>query len=486
MTTEPATEETTASPSPRLAAVVLAAGMGKRMRSKLPKVLHRIAGVPLVEHVVRAVAPLAPARTVLVVGHGGEQVQAVMGSGYEYVTQAQQLGTGHAVLQARAAVAGQADTVLVLYGDSPLLRSTTLADLVRLHHSRPGVRATILTCIAEDPTGYGRIIRDANGEVLDIIDERVATPEQRALKETNSGIYCFDSAWLWPRLAELPVHPGAGEYYLTDMIAVAIREQPGSVQTFQVSGMEEVAGINNRVQLAEADLVIRNRIRTRWMLEGVTMIDPATTYIDVDVTLGQDTILYPGCYLQGQTRVGADCRLGPQARLVDAVVGDGCVVGTSLLEDCVVEDGVDIGSFNHLRPGAYLSTGVHLGNFAEVKNSRLGRNVSQGHFSYIGDAEVGDNTNIGAGTITANFNNGVKNRTQIGPNVFIGSDSVLIAPVEVGAGAQTGAGAVVNKDVPPGALVVGVPARVIRWLNGGPPERGGPAAPPREGSDPPA
>jgi bifunctional UDP-N-acetylglucosamine pyrophosphorylase/glucosamine-1-phosphate N-acetyltransferase len=477
MNMEQPTEEHAPSPPPTLAAVILAAGMGKRMRSTLPKVLHRIAGVPLVGHVLRAIAPLTPTRTVLIVGHGGEQVQATIGPGPEYVFQAQQLGTAHAVLQARAAVEGQVDTVLVLYGDSPLLRSATLQELVSLHHARPETRVSMLTCVTPDPYGYGRIIRDAAGQVLDIVEEKVATPEQRAILEINSGIYCFDADWLWPRLAALPLHPGAGEYYLTDMIAVAIAEAPGSVQALALTGMEETAGINNRVQLAMADGLMRDRLREHWMLEGVTLIDPRSIYIDADVILGQDTILYPGCYLEGRTRVGAGCRLGPQAHLVDAMVGNDCVIGTSLLEGCTVEPGVDIGSFNHLRPGAYLATGVHLGNFAEVKNSRLGPHVAQGHFSYIGDADIGADTNIGAGTVTANFDRiaGRKHRTVVGVGADIGVDSLLVAPVEIGAGAKTGAGSVVTKDVPPGALVYGVPARVVRQLAPGPPSDNGPA-----------
>jgi bifunctional UDP-N-acetylglucosamine pyrophosphorylase / glucosamine-1-phosphate N-acetyltransferase len=459
MRTEPPTEEQIPAGAGRLAAVILAAGMGKRMRSRLPKVLHRIAGAPLVAHVLGAVAPLRPSQTALVVGHGGDQVRAAVGDRVGYVTQAEQLGTGHAVLQARAALEGRTRSVLVLYGDSPLLQSDTLATLVALHEAQPGARVTMLTCVATDPTGYGRIIRDADGAILDIVEERVATPEQRAITEINSGIYCFDSAWLWPRLAALPVHAGAGEYYLTDMIGVAIAEAPNSVQALCLAGEEETAGINDRVQLAEAEAIIRDRIRTRWLREGVTMIDPGATYIDVDVTLGQDTILYPGCYLEGQTRVGADCRIGPNAHLVDAVVGDRCVVGASLLEGCELEADVDVGSFNHLRRAAYLSSGVHLGNFAEVKNARLGPHVAMGHFSYVGDATIGARTNVGAGVITANFDGARKHHSDVGADVFLGSDTVLRAPVAIGDGAATGAGSVVTHDVEPGALVVGAPAR---------------------------
>ncbi len=463
MTSDSLTEQPPPEATGDLAAVVLAAGMGTRMKSRLPKVLHPLAGVPLVAHVLRALAPLTPARTVLVVGHGGDRVQAALGPAYTYVTQEPQQGTGHAVLQAQAALADHHGPVLVLYGDTPLLQSATLTALVARHRAQPGTRVTMLTSHAADPTGYGRVLRDAAGRVTDIVEERVATPAQRAIGEINSGLYCFDGAWLWPRLADLPIHPGANEYYLTDMIAVAVAEAAGSVETLALDDIDEVAGINNRVQLAEADRVLRDRIRRHWMLAGVTLLDPATTYIDADVTLGRDTTLYPGCLLEGHTTVGDDCRLGPSARLVHATVGDGCTVGMSLLESCTLEAGVDVGSFNHLRPGAYLSSGVHLGNFAEVKNSHLGPKVAVGHFSYLGDADVGAGTNIGAGTITVNLGaDGQKHRTTIGAGAFIGCDSLLIAPVTVGPGAMTGAGAVVNHDVAPDTLVVGMPARPIR------------------------
>jgi len=463
MTSDPLTEQPPPESAGDLAAVILAAGMGTRMKSRLPKVLHPLVGLPLVGHVLRALAPLAPARTVLVVGHGGEQVQAALGPAYTYVTQQPQQGTGHAVLQAHSALAAHHGPLLVLYGDTPLLQPATLTALVARHRAQPGTRVTLLTSHAADPSGYGRVLRDAAGRVTDIVEERVATPAQRALQEINSGLYCFDSAWLWPRLAALPRHPGAGEYYLTDMIAVASAEAAGSVATLALDDMDEVAGINNRVQLAEADRVLRDRIRRYWMLAGVTLLDPATTYIDADVTLGQDTTLYPGCILEGATTVGDDCRLGPNARLIHATVGDSCTVGMSLLEHCTLEAGVDVGSFNHLRPGAYLSSGVHLGNFAEVKNSHLGPQVAMGHFSYLGDADVGAGTNIGAGTITVNLGaDGQKHRTTIGAGAFIGSDSLLIAPVTVGPGAMTGAGAVVNHDVAPDTLVVGMPARPLR------------------------
>jgi bifunctional UDP-N-acetylglucosamine pyrophosphorylase/glucosamine-1-phosphate N-acetyltransferase len=466
-----------------LAAVILAAGLGKRMRSKLPKVLHPLVGQPLIGHVLRALAPLAPARTVLVVGHGGERVRATVGDTVEYVEQREQLGTGHAALQARPLLDGAVETVLVLYGDSPLIRSETLAQMIALHRATPGAHVTMLTCRTDTPYGYGRIIRDLGGRVAHIVEERVATEEQKDIREVNSGFYCFDSAWLWPRLAALPFHGTTGEIFLTDMIDLAVSEAPESVQTVTVEGLEQASGINSRAQLAEAERMLRDQIRLHWMDEGVTIVDPPSTFIGLDVEIGQDTILHPGTHLEGATRIGADCVIGPMARIVDSTIGEACRIGMSLIEQSTLEAGVDVGSFNHLRPGAYLSSGVHLGNFAEVKASRLGPHVAMGHFSYVGDATVGANTNIGAGTITVNFGRGAheKGRTTIGEGVFIGSDTLLVAPLTVGEGAQTGAGSVVTKDVAPYTLVVGLPARAIRKLT---PPDAGPAAPSPQDGDP--
>lgn len=472
MTLDPSIEPVSAPPatpaagSGSLATVILAAGLGKRMRSKLPKVLHPLVGQPLIGHVLRALAPLTPARTVVVVGHGGDLVRAAVGPAAEYVEQREQLGTGHAALQARPLLDGAVETVLVLYGDSPLIRTDTLARMIALHRATPGAHVTMLTCRTETPYGYGRIIRDLEGRVARIIEERVATEEEKEIREVNSGFYCFDSAWLWPRLAALPFHGSTGEIFLTDMIDLAVRESPKSVQTVTVEGLAEASGINSRAQLAEAERMLRDQIRLHWMDEGVTLVDPPSTFIGLDVTIGQDTILHPGTHLEGITRIGSDCEIGPMARIVNSTVGEGCRIGMSLIEGSTLEAGVDVGSFNHLRPGAYLSTGVHLGNFAEVKASRLGPQVAMGHFSYIGDANIGAHTNIGAGTITVNFNRGSheKGQTTIGEGVFIGSDTLLVAPVTVGEGAQTGAGSVVTKDVAPYTLVVGLPARAIRKL----------------------
>ena len=459
-----------------LAAVVLAAGLGTRMRSKLPKVLHPLVGVPLVRHVLRALTPLQPTRTVLVVGYGAEQVQATVGDSVEYVEQREQLGTGHAALQAAPLLADHLGTVLLLYGDAPLIRPATLAALLARHTANPQTRVTMLTCRTNTPFGYGRIQRDAEGRVAGIIEERVATDEERRITEINSGFYCFDSAWLWPRLAALPFHEGTGEIFLTDMIDVAVREDRNSIETLLVEGLEEAAGINSRVQLAEAERVARDRLRTYWMDAGVTLVDPATTYISLDVQIGQDTIIHPGTHLEGQTQIGPDCVIGPMARIVSSTIGARCQVGMSLIEESSLADDVDVGSFNHVRPGSQLQSHVHLGNFAEVKGTLLGPGVKMGHMSYIGNATVGAETNIAAGTITANFaSDGSKSHTTIGAGVFLGVDTLIVAPRTIGDGAVTGAGAVVTKDVAPHTLVVGMPARMVRHL-----------PPPSDAASPPA
>ena len=473
-----------------LAVVVLAAGLGKRMASRQPKVLHRLAGLPLAAHVLRAVAPLKPTRTVLVVGHGSDRVRAALGDTYgpsgslpiEYAEQPQQLGTGHAVHMAKPTLDGYRGPVLVLYGDAPLLRTATLSALVGRHRqARPHI--TMLTCIASDPTGYGRVVRDNAQRVLEVVEEKNATLVQRAISEINSGVYVFDSEWLWPHLGKIELSP-QGEYFLTDLVGMAIREEraaassgrhmsgngsggsgsSGSVITFTQEGLDEAMGINSRAQLAQAEQIVQDQLRQALLDSGVTMMLPDTVYLGMDVQVGPDTVLYPGVILEGSTRVGSNCVLGPNTHIVDSTVGDECRIVSSMIEQSTIERGVDVGPYSHVRPGTRLSEGVHLGNFVEVKGSTLGPGVHSGHFSYLGDATIGEGTNIGAGTVTANFDSATrrKNKTVIGKNAFIGVDTMIVAPREIGDGAATGAGSVVTKDVPPRTLVVGVPAKPLR------------------------
>lgn len=448
--------EQAASAIGRLGVVILAAGQGTRMRSRLPKVLHPVAGRPMVLFALDAVSGWVETKPVLVVGHGADQVRAVLGDRVVYAVQQPQLGTGHAVMQARQRLEGHCDTVLVLYADMPLLRDTTLRSLVAAHAEQRDP-VTMLTCLRDDSMGFGRVLRDSSGFVTAIVEEAHATPEQLAVRELNPGVYCFNGTWLWDHLPRLAVSP-KGEYYLTDLVTMAVSEGH-HVRGIPMADPVEAYGINTRVHLSYAEAVARQRIRQALMLSGVTIVDPASTYIDAGVIVGLDTILYPNTHLNGSTRIGEDCRIGPNSILRDALVGDRCHLLAAVVEEAQLENDVSVGPFAHLRKGAYLASGVHMGNFGEVKNSRLGPGTKMGHFSYLGDAQVGPNVNIGAGTITCNFDGVQKQSTIIDEDAFIGSDTMLVAPVRVGKGAKTGAGSVVTHDVAPGTVVYGVPAR---------------------------
>jgi len=440
-----------------LTIIILAAGKGTRMKSDLPKVMHPVVGWPMVRHVWQTAQALDPAAVAVVIGYGAELVRRALGEGVTYVVQEEQLGTAHAVRQAMEAVAGRAQTVLVLYGDTPLIRPETLRRLVA-HHEAAKAAVTILSFYPDDPTGYGRILRDADGRVLAIVEEKVATPEQKTIAEANAGILCVRDEWLWPNLTRIERRP-AGEYYLTDLVALA-RRGGEPVAALPADDPLEVIGLDTRLKLARAEAEMRRRINERWLQSGVTLIHPETTYIEAGVEIGSDTVIWPNTFLQGKTRIGQGCTIGPGAVIRDSVVGDGCRVELSVLEEAIMEEGSDIGPFGHLRRGAHLGPGVHMGNFGEVKNSYLGPGVKMGHFSYLGDATVGAGANIGAGTVTCNYDGERKHRTIIGEEAFIGSDTMLVAPVRVGDGAKTGAGAVVTHDVPPGKVAYGVPARV--------------------------
>ena len=456
------------------ATVVLAAGKGTRMRSELPKVLHQVAGLPLLAHVLNAIEaiPDAPAfaslqttlsghRPVVVVGYGAEHIAANFGEHCHYALQEQQLGTGHAVLMARDeidALDPRPDIVLVCYGDTPLVTAEVLARVLAEHRARQAA-VTFLTGMAQLPSDYGRVVRDGQGNVREIVEVRRASEQQKSIREVNSGVYCFQRAWLWPALENLPRNP-SGEYYLTDLVGIAAAQ--GQVVATVAGELDETVGINDRVQLAEIEQLLRRRILERHMYAGVTIVDPVTTYIGAGVEIGRDTIILPGTMITGDTRIGSSCRIGPGATIENSTLGNGCVVRQSVLEETTFEDGVNIGPFSHCRHGAYLARNVHMGNFGEVKNSYIGRETAMHHFSYIGDATLGEAVNVGAGTITCNYDGVRKNRTIIGDGAFIGSDTMLVAPVTVGEHAITGAGSVVKHDVPPGAVVAGVPARLLR------------------------
>ncbi|HNT54887.1 MAG TPA: bifunctional UDP-N-acetylglucosamine diphosphorylase/glucosamine-1-phosphate N-acetyltransferase GlmU [Anaerolineaceae bacterium] len=439
--------------------IILAAGQGVRMRSTLPKVLHAIGGRPLLQHVLLAVAGAGLTEPVVVVGHGAEAVRTVAGGAVRCVTQLQQLGTANAVQAAEELLSGKTDLVLVVNGDMPLLTSATLSRLVDLQRENPGP-LTLLTLITPDPRGFGRIVRDAAGAVQAIVEEAQATPEQLAITELNAGAYCFRASWLWDALRSIPLSP-KGEYYLTDTVSLAVSSGL-SVQAVCLADPVEAMGINTRIHLAEAEALLRRRVNTALMLSGVTMIDPAHTYIETGVQIGADTVIYPNTHLRGDTRIGLGCTIGPNTILEDTQVGDRCVILASVTEKAVIEDDVSMGPFCRLRKGAHLKQGVHMGNFGEVKDSILGPGTKMGHFSYIGNATIGANVNIGAGTITCNYDGEHKHPTEIGDDVFVGSDTMLVAPIKLGPGSRTGAGAVVTHDVAPGEVVVGVPARPLR------------------------
>ena len=443
-------------------AVLLAAGQGTRMKSRLPKVLHTIAGLPMVDWSIEACHQATGKKPFLVVGPASEELQRKLEGKCDFIEQTDRLGTGHAVLQARQVLEGKTELVLVAHADMPLLRAETFERLINRQIENQGP-VTILTADAHESRGFGRIKRNGSGEILGIIEELHATPEEQAIRELNVGAYVFRADWLWENLSGLPLSP-KGEYYLTDMVSLAV-EQDQRVESVSVTSSEEVIGVNTREHLAEAEQAMRMRINRRWMAEGVTLIDPATTYIGHDVQIGQDTVVLPNTHLEGTTSIGENCHIGSNSIIRNSVIGGGSRIESSVIEGATLEEDVEIGPFAHLREGAYLCRGVHMGNFGEVKNSRLEAGVKLGHFAYIGDAHIGENTNIGAGTITCNFDGKNKHRTEIAADVFIGSDTMLVAPLKIGRGARTGAGSVVTKDVPEWSLAAGVPARVIRKLD---------------------
>ena len=442
----------------RLSAVILAAGRGTRMRSNRPKILHPLGGRPLVSYSVATARALTTARPVIVVGCESEAVRATVGDAAVFVEQAELKGTGHAVLQAREALLGQSDLVLVTYADMPLLTAETLRRLVERQQSNAGPVA-ILVLRHDDPRGFGRVIRAEDGAVRQVVEEAVATPEQLAVRELNAGVYCFAAGWLWEHVGRIPLSLPKEEYYLPDLVGMAV-DQGLRVEAIVTEDAEETIGINTRVHLAEAARALQRRVNDEWMLSGVTILDPATTYIDRDVAVGKDTVIWPNTHLQGETTIGQDCHIGPNSVIDGCRIGDGCRVIASVLEHAAMEDGADIGPFSHLRRGAHLGEGAHVGNYGELKNATLGSGAKMGHFSYLGDADVGAGANIAAGTITCNFDGVQKHRTTIEEDAFIGSDTMLVAPVRVGKGARTGAGSVVTRDIPDGALAYGVPARV--------------------------
>lgn len=471
-----------------LSAVVLAAGEGTRMRSAVPKVLHPLCGRPMLLHVLETLVALPLERIVIVVGHGAEgvtktlQEQLATDTPVELVEQRVQRGTGDAASVGLTAFADDLDgedDVLVLPGDTPLLRASTLAALAT-EHRLADAAATLLTAVRTDPTGYGRVVRDERGHITRIVEQTDANDAELGIHEVCTSIYCFRRGLLAPALRRLSPENAQGEYYLTDAVAV-LRRAGHVVQGVVADDPAETTGVNDLAQLAAAEAMLRARINEQWMLSGVTMVDPERVYVDATVELETDVRLLPGTILEGRTVVGAGSTIGPDSRLVDTIVGEHCTICQTVAREAEIGDDVTVGPWVSLRPGTRLAAGAHIGTFVETKNADIGEGAKVPHLAYVGDAEVGARSNLGAGTITANYDGVRKQRTKVGSDVCTGSNTVLVAPVELGDGATTGAGAVVTHDVPGGALAKGVPARIEQdWED---PRRAGAEEQADEGTD---
>lgn len=441
-----------------LGIVILAAGYGTRMKSKLAKVLHQAGGRELINHVVGTAAKLVPpSRIFVVVGHQADAVQKAVTLPVNFIQQTEQRGTGHAILVGRDVLAGVAENLLVLYGDGPLITESTLRGLLASHAagamSKPGV--TLLTTELDDPTGYGRIIRDGAGKLAEIVEQKACTPEQAAIKEINPGIYVFRTKALFDHIGELTTNNPAKEYYLTDMAGI-LRAAGFAVETRKAPDAHEVLGINTRVELAAMDALFRDRKTRELMLGGVTILRPETCVIDQDVEIGPDTIIGPCVALYGKTRIGENCVVRPFSTLRDTVIADRVLVEESCwMQQAQVDSGATVGPFARLRPKAHVGPDAHVGNFVELKNTRMGRGAKAGHLAYLGDATIGNDVNIGAGVITCNYDGVQKNRTTVEDGAFVGTNSSLVAPVTVGQGAYVAAGSVITADVPAGSLALG-------------------------------
>lgn len=433
-------------------AVILAAGQGTRMKSKLYKVLHPVCGKPMVQHVVDHIQTLDVNRIVTVVGHGAEKVQQQLGDKSEYVLQAEQLGTAHAVQQAEAILGNEEGTTLVVCGDTPLIRPETMQALFE-HHQATNAKATILTAIAENPTGYGRILRGNNGQVEQIVEQKDASAEQQLVREINTGTYCFDNKLLFETLKLVKNDNAQGEYYLPDVIEI-LQKQGDIVEAYVTDDFEETLGVNDRVALSQAETLMRTRINEKHMRNGVTIIHPETTHISADAVIGRDTVIQPGSMIEGTTVIGEDCIIGPNTQIIDSRVGDRTTIHSSVVRESAIAEDTAIGPFAHIRPLSDIGSHVKIGNFVEVKKSKLDHGSKVSHLSYIGDAEIGSNVNIGCGSITVNYDGKNKFKTIIEDDVFVGCNTNLVAPVKVGKGSFIAAGSTITKEVPEDALAI--------------------------------
>lgn len=437
-----------------IAALVLAAGKSTRMKSKTPKTLHKLLGKPIVHFLLEAVQEAGVERTILIVGHQADAVKSLVGPEYEYVLQEEQLGTGHAVIMAEPLLGDWQGAVLVVPGDAPLITASVLRELIERHNTRQA-SATLLTAVLEDAGSYGRILRSSNSEsVVGIVEAKDASSDELKIKEINTSVYLFDSQALFAALKTIRPANAQGEYYLTDVISKFV--QDGLTVEALISSDPDIGrGINTRIELVELSAILRDRVQRELMLSGVTIIDPATTHIDAGVQIGQDSIIHPFTILSGVTDIGEDCEIGPGARITDSRIGNGVSIKDSFVVASEVGDGTRIGPFANLRPGSIVGKNVKIGDFIELKGTEVADNVSVGHFAYLGDASVGSGTNVGAGVITCNWDGATKSKTTIGSNVFLGSNTTLVAPVSVGDGAFTAAGSIITENVPEDALAIG-------------------------------
>ncbi len=433
--------------------IILAAGQGTRMKSDLYKVLHPILGKPMIEYVIEALQAIQTDHLVTVVGYGAEKVKETVGNRSDFVLQEEQLGTAHAVRQAEALLSGKPGTTLVVCGDTPLITAETFEELFAFHE-KEGAKATILTTKVEDPTGYGRIIRNDSGEVERIVEEKDADEKERQVQEINTGTYCFDNELLFEALKQVDNNNAQGEYYLPDVIEI-LRKQGEKISAFVTENNEETIGINDRVALAEAEAIMKRRINRYHMQQGVTIIDPEQTYIGPDVTIAQDVTIYPGTLILGKSDIHKGAIIGPHSDLRDAVVGENTSVRQSTINSSKIGDNVNVGPYAHIRPESNVGDNVRIGNFVEIKKSDIATGAKIPHLSYIGDAKVGERVNIGSGTITVNYDGKNKHETIIGDDSFIGCNANLVAPVTIEPGAYVAAGSTITRDVPQDSLAIG-------------------------------
>ncbi|HIZ71109.1 MAG TPA: bifunctional UDP-N-acetylglucosamine diphosphorylase/glucosamine-1-phosphate N-acetyltransferase GlmU [Candidatus Atopostipes pullistercoris] len=430
--------------------VVLAAGQGTRMKSKLYKVMHPILGRPMVGHVVDAALGAKVDRVITITGFGADVIKDYLGEKSEFVYQEEQLGTAHAVEQARDLLEGQEGTTVVLSGDTPLLTAETIANLMDFHE-REEAKATVLTAMADDPFGYGRVIRAEDGSVGKIVEEKDASEEERLVREINTGTYCFDNEALYEILNQVDNNNAQGEYYLPDVVEI-LNEKNEIVSAHTLENMDESLGVNTRVALSQATKIMRERINKQHMINGVTLIDPENTYIEMDVEIGRDTVIEPNTYLKGKTVIGEDVFVGMNTMIEDSIIEDHAEVTQSVIENSIIRSGADVGPHSHLRPKSEIGEGAHIGNYVEIKKATIGKKTKVGHHTYVGDAKVGEDVNIGCGVVFANYDGKSKSTTTVGDHSFIGSNSNLVAPVNLGDNSFVAAGSTITEEIPENAL----------------------------------